>query len=136
VVDTHKTLLVLLVKRFGGLVPSFCGLGFLFGNPLPVPCSHLFYRWDFCAALAVLWDLRNICQLVGIFCRFLTFSVDFDVATRSGACCAVDFLPEYEGLGPEYIYGRRSLPSKYEFKDLKTLILKTLRLFRSPHCTR
>jgi hypothetical protein len=28
----------------------------------------------------------------------------FDVATRSGACCAVDFLPEYEGLGPEYIY--------------------------------
>jgi hypothetical protein len=24
------------------------------------------------------------------------------------------FLPEYEGLGPEYIYGRRSLPSKYE----------------------
>jgi hypothetical protein len=28
----------------------------------------------------------------------------FDFATRSGACCAVDLLPEYEGLGPEYIY--------------------------------
>jgi hypothetical protein len=25
------------------------------------------------------------------------------------------FLPENEGLGPEFIYGRRSLPSKYEF---------------------
>jgi hypothetical protein len=24
------------------------------------------------------------------------------------------FLLEYEGLGPEYIYGRRSLPSKNE----------------------
>jgi hypothetical protein len=27
------------------------------------------------------------------------------------------FLPENEGLGPEFIYGRRSLPSKNDLKD-------------------
>jgi hypothetical protein len=36
------------------------------------------------------------------------------------------FLPENEGLGPEFIYGRRSLPSKYDLKILKILKLLTL----------
>jgi hypothetical protein len=48
----------------------------------------------------------------------LRSDVDVDVATRSGACCAVDFLPEYEGLGPEYIYEAEGFVLK-RFKDFK-----------------
>ena len=56
-VDTHKTLLVLLVKSFGGLMPPF--VGFLgLGGVLAVrsPGSQLLYRWDFFRALGVSWD--------------------------------------------------------------------------------
>jgi hypothetical protein len=42
VVDTHKTLLVLLVKIFGGLVPPLCGFGIL----LAIRClslAHIYF---------------------------------------------------------------------------------------------